>query len=216
MSKRKPINIVMFIRENVFLHSLYRLISKIIKIVPYYVFQEFLSDEKDLNLTPDLDQWKICVLETADMKEISANPEVHESEDILIKRLADGCICLGIKHHDTIAAYTWSDLKRCSYEEIFDFPLKENEACLFDARTFQAYRGKNIAPYVRYQLYKHLAHIGRTTFYSITVIPNTSSVAFKTKLKARPLKLYLGVKFFNKYPYNILLKDYSIQNSNNQ
>ena len=202
-------NIVLFIQENAFLHSLYRSISKVVKVVPYYLFQEFLTDETDLNLKPDLGQWEICVLEPPDMKEISANPEVNESEDILLERLADGCLCLGMKHNGAIAAYTWSHLKKCSYETILNFPLKEDEACLFDIRTFKAYRGKNIAPYLRYQLYKHLAQIGRTKFYSITIIPNTSSVMFKIKLKARPIKLYLGVKFLNKYPYNICLRDYS-------
>jgi hypothetical protein len=204
-------NLVLIIQENAFLHFIYRSMSKVVKVVPYYLFQEFLTDEKELDLKPDLDRWKICVLAPSDMKEISANPDVNESEDILLERLTTGCVCLGLKHNGAIAAYTWSNLKECFYETIFSFPLKENEAYLFDARTFKAYRGKNIAPYLRYQLYKHLAQIGRTKFYSVTIIPNTSSVVFKTKLKARRLKLYLGIKLFNKYRYNVRLKDYSTQ-----
>ncbi len=208
MSKRKPINIILFIQENLFLHSLYRLISRIIKIVPYYVFQEFLYDEHQLNLKPDLDPLEVCVLEPSDMKTISSNPEVAESEDILLKRLVHGSICLGLLHNDDIAAYTWCNLKKCQYHPTSDIPLKKDEAYLYDARTFKAYRGKNIAPYLRYQLYKYLTKIGRTKFYSYTVLFNISAVNFKRKLKAKPTKLYVGIIFFNRYRFNILLKDY--------
>jgi len=204
-------NIFLIIQENPALHSLYRAVSKVVKVVPYYLFREFLTDEAELNLKPDLDRWEISVLEPPDMKEISANPEVPESEDILLDRLADGFLCLGLKHNGAIAAYTWSDFNKCSYEKILSFPLKEDEACLFDMRTLKSYRGKNIAPYLRYQLYKYLVQIGRTKFYSITIMSNTSSYLFKIKLKAKPYKLYLGMKFLNKYTFNICLKDYATQ-----
>ena len=198
----------MFIQENVFLDYLYRFISKIIKIIPYYAFQEFLSDEKDFNLTPDLDQWKIRVLEPSNMKTISPDSKVIESEDIILERSTLGRICLGLLHSDKIAAYTCCNLKKCQYYPAPDIPLKKDEAYLYDARTFEAYRGKNIAPYLRYQLYKYLTKIGRTKFYSYTVLFNTSAVNFKRKLKAKPTKLYVGIIFFNRYRFNILLKDY--------
>ena len=142
------------------------------------------------------------------MKIISSNPEVAESEDILLKRLAHGSICLGLLHNNKIAAYTWCNLKKCQYHPTLDVPLKKDEAYLYDARTFKAYRGKNIAPYLRYQLYKYLTKIGRTKFYSYTVLFNTSAVNFKRKLKAKPTKLYIGIIFFNRDRFNILLKDY--------
>jgi hypothetical protein len=181
MSKRKPINIVMFIQETALLHSLHRSLSKIVKIVPYYAFQEFLCHEKDLNITPDLDQWKICFLKPSDMETISSNPEVIESNDLLSEMLTHGRICLGLLHNDKIAAYTCCNLKRRHYYPAPDIPLKKDEAYLYDARTFEAYRGKNIAPYLRYQLYKYLTKIGRTKFYSCTVLFNTSAINFKKK-----------------------------------
>lgn len=208
MSKRKPINIVMFIQENHFLRTMYKSMSSIVKIIPYYIFQEFLYDEHQLNLKPDLDPLEVCVLEPSDMKTISSHSEVVESENLLVERLAHGSICLGLLHNDEIVAYTWCNLKKFQYHPTLDIPLKKDEAYLYDARTFKAYRGKNIAPYLRHQLYKYLTKIGRTKFYSYTVLFNTSAVNFKKKLKAKPTRLYLGIILFKRYRFNILLKDY--------
>jgi GNAT superfamily N-acetyltransferase len=201
-------NIVMFIQENPLLRDAYGILSSVVKIVPFYIFQEFLSDEKELNLRPDLGSLQASVLEPSDIKAVSLNPEVPESEGLLLDRLAHGSICLGLKHNDDIAAYTWCNLKEFQYHPTLDITLKEDEAYLYDARTFKAYRGKNIAPYLRYQLYKYLAKTGRTKLYSYTVLFNTAAVNFKLKLKAKPIKLYLGFVFFKRYRLNILVKDY--------
>lgn len=208
MSKRKPLNIVLFIQENNILRKMYKSISSILKIIPYYIFQEFLYDEYQVNLKPDIEPFETRVLIPSDIKAISSNPEVVESEDILMKRLNNGSICLGLIHNDNIAAYTWCNLKEWQYHPTLDIALKKDEAYLYDARTFRAYRGKNIAPYLRYQLYKYLTEIGRTKFYSYTVLFNTSAVNFKTKLKAKPVRLYAGIIILKRYRFNILLRDY--------
>jgi hypothetical protein len=208
MRKRKPLNIVMAIQGNHFLHTIYQRISLVVKIIPYYIFQEFLHDEHQLNLKPDLDLFEVCVLGPPGMKTIASNPEVVESEDILLERLANGSICLGLLHNNDIAAYTWCNLNKCQYHPTLDIALKKDEAYLYDARTFKAYRGKNIAPYLRYRLYKYLTKIGRTKFYSYTVVFNASAVNFKRKLKAKPTRLYVSIIIFNRYRFNMLLKDY--------
>ena len=88
------------------------------------------------------------------------------------------------------------------------FPLKDDEAYLCSAVTFRAYRGKNMAPFLRYELYKHLNQIGRTNFYSITEFFNTSAQKFKEKLGAKPIKLGLYVGLFNRWQWSITLKKY--------
>ena len=103
----------------------------------------------------------------------------------------------------------WANLSKCeSQGGALSFLLKKDEAYLFDARTFQTYRGKNLAPYLRYELYKHLEKMGRSNLYSITEFFNIGAIKFKKKLKVRPLKVYLHVTFFKKYYYTILLKRY--------
>ena len=113
-----------------------------------------------------------------------------------------------LKYHDHIAAYMWCNLRECS-SNLLPFQLEKHEAYLTYAYTFKAYRGKNLAPHLRYQLYVYLAQIGRTKLYSITKATSTPARRFKEKLKAKPLKFYLHVKFFKRLRWNILLKDYT-------
>jgi hypothetical protein len=79
-----------------------------------------------------------------------------------------------------------------------------------DARTFSSYKGKNLAPYLRVELYKHLRKMGRTKFISFTFYLNTSAHRFKEKLNAKPQKLYVWFRLFMKYQWNILLKEFEI------
>jgi hypothetical protein len=158
-------------------------------------------------LKAPLDNSVTAFLEPSDMKTISASPEVSHSEDELLDRLAAGCLCLGMKHNGEIVAYSWCNLRRLSYG-MLNFPLKENEAYLFDARTFEAYRGYRLAPYLRYELYKHLAGLGRKRLFSCTSLLNTSAVKFKKRLQAKPIKVYLYFNFLDKYRFHISLKNY--------
>ena len=125
----------------------------------------------------------------------------------MLKMLSKGCVCLGIKYKNEIAACMWYDLAQCTYKYL-TFDLAEDEAYLYSARTFKAYRGKALAPYLRQKMYEHLAAKGRTKLYSITLYENTPSIMFKKKLHARNLKLYLRIRLFDKYNWNLLLRRY--------
>ncbi len=201
-------NIVLIIKENPLLGPVYRGVTSAVEIVPYYLFREYLYEECDLNLNPRLDRIEVGFLDSSDLKAISKSPEVPDSEETLLRRLDNGCMCLGIKHEDQIAAYTWCNLEKCDYDGRLVFRLEEDEAYLFDARTFQAYRGKNLAPYLRYQLYEHLAKMGRTRFYSATSLLNASALRFKEKLRARRVRLYVYFGLFKRFTCNILLRQY--------
>lgn len=195
------------VKQNPFLKYIYDKVSLVLEIKPYYIHREFLSEEGNLNIEPKLNDYTVDFLNPTEIKDISASAEVPESEDVLLGRLSNGCRCVGLKNKGEIAAYTWVNLRKCD-EPWLVFPLKEHEAYLFDARAFKVYRGKNLVPYLRYQLYKYLAQIGRTEFLSLTFALNTSSLNFKKKLKARPLKLCLYVNLLQRFGWHILLKSY--------
>ena len=59
-----------------------------------------------------------------------------------------------------------------------------------------AYRGRGLAPLIRYGAYEELQSLGRHHLYSLTMAFNTSSRLFKQKLQAREveLKLLIGLK----------------------
>ena len=184
-----------------------RLVAIGLEITPYYLVQEGLFGETGLDLNPKLAQYVPGFLEPMDMKIISAKSEVDYSEEMLLDRIANGDRCFAIKHNNDILAYSWCNLREC-HSKLLPFQLKDDEAYIFDARTFETYRGKNLGPYLRYQLYKRLVQMGRSKFFSITLLFNTPAIKLKKKLKAKPVRFYLHMELFRKYHWNILLRNY--------
>lgn len=210
MQKRKPFNIVLLTQGNEFLYSIFKAVKKVIKIVPYRFFEQTLTDEMSLNVTPHIRPVEICLLESADMKSLASHPEVIESEQELLERFGNESVCIGLLHNERLAAYTWCELTHCRYFPAHDLVLKRDEAYIYDARTFEAYRGKNIGPFLRYQLYRALRQIGRTKIYSYSVAVNPSAVNYTKKLGAKATRLYLGIILLGRYQFKVLLKKFAI------
>ena len=89
------------------------------------------------------------------------------------------------------------------------FPLDSNESYLENMYTLENFRGRNLAPYLRYQCYKLLAAEGKTVCYSITQYFNKSSLKFKSKLNVQHVELWLHLGLFKKIKWNFLIKKYS-------
>lgn len=202
-------NLVSLVKENRLLKPIYSKLVKIVEIVPFYLFEEGIR-EKKLDLKPSLENFSVRFLDLSDIRSIATHDEVPETENELLDRLSRGCLCLGIMENNIIAAYTWCDLNYCKYGERVSFKLKDGEAYLFDARTFSDYRGKSIAPFLRYRLYEELGKLERSKFYSFTSTLNTSALKFKEKLMARITKKYVYIKIFNKIKFTFLLKNYPV------
>lgn len=189
----------------VILSILYALEKIGIRIVPYYLTVESLHEDLrvDLKFQPvycvDLDYRKI--------KELSLDPEFKTLIKEAEKWTGENTRCFGLQYNNEIIAYCWYNLKS-SDSEFISFTLREDEAHLFRARTLNKYRGGNLAPLLRYNLYKYLNSIGKTRYYSITEYFNKPALNFKSKLKAKHIKLYLYIGLFNKIKRNILLKRY--------
>lgn len=178
-----------------------------IEITPYYITEEFHFDEPDLILKPKLEPLSASFLSSAEIEKMFVHLEAKDVGGGKKESVDEGCLCFVLEHNNQIAAVMWCNLRRC-HSKLSPFLLKEDEAYLFGAYTFKAYRGKDLAPYIRYQLYEQLNQMGRTKFYSITKFFNTSALKFKKKLKAKPLKLGLFIRLFNKYQWNVILKEY--------
>lgn len=173
-------------------------------LILFYLVQEGFLGKHTTAIKPRLRLLKIAKLEKPDISLLAAKPERDYSEKDMLKMLSKGCVCLGLKHNDDIAACMWYDLAQCTYKNL-TFGLAKDEAYLYGARTFNSYRGKSLAPYLRQKMYEHLADMGRTKLYSITLYENTPSIMFKKKLNAKNLKLYLQVRISGKNRWKILL-----------
>lgn len=178
-----------------------------IEILPYYITHESLKQESEPIVDTDLGPISTFLLSPAEIEEVYDHPdsEVMAYEKAIL--LNEHCLCFGLRLKGEIAAYMWCNLHRC-HSRIAVFPLKEDEAYLCSAVTLKAYRGKNLAPLLRYELYRYLNQIGRTNFYSITEYFNTPAWKFKEKLGAKQLRLGLHIRFGSRYQRNVTLKRY--------
>jgi hypothetical protein len=196
-------------QEGLVLNRIYNVVTrKRFRIHLFYLVRESLVTGEDFFSEPKLSPCETCYLGPSDLKNIAAKTERDYSEEQMLDMLSAGHKCLGIKYNGEIVSCGWINLQNCN-SHLISFPLKENEAYLYGMRTFSAYRGKNLAPYLRHQIYNKLADIGRTKLYSITVFRNTASIKFKRKLGAKNLKLMMKIKLLNKYDWNFTLRNYS-------
>ncbi len=183
-----------------------RLRSRGIYCYAFYLESEIYDPTQSLE--PVLDSYEVKRLSLAELEGLDESsgmrvgPNGYQHE----KRIADGCQCLGIISEGRIVAFTWAEIHTCSPTG-FSFELESNEAYLFDAFTERAYRGKKIAPFLRHEMYRHLAEQGRTRLYSVTTAFNTPSLRFKSKLGSRHLELHLVIGL-GKRRRIILLKNY--------
>jgi hypothetical protein len=195
-------------KYRLFLLSASYILGKIgLFISPYYLNQEEMSDKLKINIDPSIGPVILDFLSPAEIENIFKHPETKELVMIKDALAKDNTLCAAFKHNGETMAFVFVNLTCC--RSIFaSFILKDNEAYLFSQYTYYNYRGKNLAPYLRYELYRRLLSMGRTRFYSITEYLNTPALVFKNKLNAKPLKLGLYVKLFNRYEHNFTLKNY--------
>lgn len=126
----------------------------------------------------------------------------------LKKNLEDGQTCIGMKNNTAIVAYMFIKTGDINFRGR-TFQLKANEAYLKDMYTFESFRGKNIAPYLRFKSYELLKERGIDIKYSISEYFNRPTIKFKKKLNSKHLALYLSVILFRKSKWNFKLKSYS-------
>jgi uncharacterized membrane protein YgcG len=200
------------INQTPILQSLFGLSKRIIKVIPFYLVVEGFADENKIELQPRMNKedLMIALVDKARAKALSQHPEVPKKEAMLLRDLPDYWHCIGIWHKEEIIAYMLCNIQKLDSTH-YSFRLKEDEAYLTYARTFNAYRGKNLAPYLRCKLYEHLRNIGRNKMYSITEYFNDAARRFKQKLDVKPSKLIVSIYFLNKYKINIPLKSFKVR-----
>jgi hypothetical protein len=196
-------------RHGLFLERAFAGLSKVgFTIFPYYIVLEGLSRNHVTPVVDGIDRYRFLPLGPEHMKEVGSIPGRQASESDLLKRIEKGKQCLGIEVQGRIIAFTWFDLKECNMR-IHKFPMKENEAYLFDAYTIVPFRGKGIAPYMRYRCYEALNKLGRDRLYSISSYFNSPALRLKDKLGGERIELRLYLSLFKKWRRDFLLIQYS-------
>ena len=198
------------IKNGLFLHGIVNKLDRFgLGIRPYYWEQEG-AETSELPIIRDTnpEKYQVSVFKEEDISLICNSSVRGIDGERLYKDFKRGNLCIGVKHNKEIAAFMFIELNDF-VESHKKFSIKENEAYLYYMYTSETYRGKNLAPYLRYKSYELLSDMGREFKYSITDYFNKSSLKFKNKLNAKHLKLYLHLHLFKKYNKHLLLKSYS-------
>ncbi|WP_181363967.1 GNAT family N-acetyltransferase [Algibacter marinivivus] len=196
------------ISNGLFLFGLRNRLEQIgININPYYWVEEEFAPCMEPRIKNDTSKY---TLKDLSLKEVELVIEHHSAKDKakLIKGFKNGQLCVGLENNGEIASFMFVEFNDFEHRGRA-FKLKPNEAYLFNMWTFQNYRGKNLAPYLRYQTYRMLEKKGIDVKYSITQYFNKSSIKFKNKLNSKNHYLFLSVGLFNIFKWNFTLKKYS-------
>jgi ribosomal protein S18 acetylase RimI-like enzyme len=180
-----------------------------LQITPYFLTLELDTENNNIKLPSKLENVVCSFITPSEIEKIYNHTET-KGYSLTEKSFPDDKIlCFALTHEQEIMSFIWCDLTRCRWP-ISPFPLKQDEAYLFSAYTYKKYRGMNLAPYLRKQLYTALCGTGRTRIYSHTEYFNTPAIHFKKKLNVKNIKLSLYIKLFSKYKWTITLKKYQL------
>ncbi len=172
-----------------------------IHIQPFYVMQEGIAAGVYPPVSHEFKDLRTRYLEAEDMLAIAALPDYAASNDMLLTRLKKQNYCLGLFDGDKLAAFSWCDLEECNFRG-YHFTLSPDEGYLYDAHTLREFRGKGLAPFVRYRIYRELEKIGRVTLYSITERFNKPALRFKKKLHAKRIDRGMHIGLFSRWHFN--------------
>ena len=195
------------IKHGLFWHGVRNNLAKIgLDFMPYYWVEEYTSPLTPPQIRGEDKNFEMSIFGETEINYIKNTIIGIEQKDLLTD-LKNGEICIGLKNNDEIAAYMFIKCKPFTFRKR-DFNLIPTESYLHSMYTFEDYRGKNIAPYLRYHSYKYLEKENITTYYSISEYFNKSTIKFKEKLNSKPKKLYLTIVLFKKWHANFTVKSY--------
>lgn len=194
--------------NGLFLFGLKNRLARIgLDITPFYLVQEGVTEYEAPEIRGDSSTYTVSYFEEHEISLIEKSILGIKQNDLL-KDLKSGQICVGLKHGNEIAAFMFLNKEHVDLRGRF-IKLKNNEVYLHGMYTFESYRGKNLAPYLRYHSHKLADELGLDTKYSISEYFNKSTIKFKKKLNSKHLKLYVSIILFKKKEWHFLLRKYN-------
>ena len=189
-------------------HVLEYLGSKGLLVRPFYLFQEEIENASRPSRFNPPEGFELVELGPQDMGPLDRIDHRGYTAADLRRRLERGHLCLALKHEGEVAAFTWCDFDAVYFESC-QRPLQADEVYLYDAHTLEAYRGRRLAPCLRYQCYAALKARGYRVLYSSSDCLNRPAVRFKRKLNAKFLYMALHVKLLGRWQRTWVLRRYA-------
>ncbi|MDT0558739.1 GNAT family N-acetyltransferase [Ichthyenterobacterium sp. W332] len=195
------------IRHGLFWQGVRNNLAKIgVDIMPYYYFIAVKENAepqaiRDKNLEVILTRFN-----EEDMNLIKSSIIGIEQKDFL-SDLKDGDICIGLKYNEEIVGYTLIKRKPFYFRKRY-FHLGKEDIYLHSLYVFDKYRGKNIAPYMKYKRFEMFEKEGVKYHHAIVESFNKSALKIQYKAAAKKAALYLSIILFKRWTFNYTLKKY--------
>lgn len=194
------------IKNGLFWHGMRNNLAKIgLDFMPYY-WEIGSMDIKPPQIRGDASKYQLSFFGKEEITFIKKNVIGIAHKD-LMNDLKNGDTCLGIKNDGIISIYSFVKHKNFSFRGR-EFVIMPSEGYIHNTYTFEDFRGRNLAPYLRYKCYEHLIEKGIDKYYSISEYFNKPTLKYKKKLGVKPQKLYLSVILFKRWVFNYTLKSY--------
>tara|TARA_R110002049_G_scaffold6484_2_gene40709 strand:+ start:14451 stop:15086 length:636 start_codon:yes stop_codon:yes gene_type:complete len=194
------------IRNGLFVFTLSNFLTRFgLNIYPYYWDKEEFTRTTEPKIKDNLATYRVVQL-TIDEIGIM-NKALGIAPGKLEYDIQEGHLCLGLKQKDEIVAMVFAKTQNFIYKHR-TIKLNNYQAYIYNLYTVEAHRGKNLAPYLRYQCYKTLEEMGVKEIYCITGYFNNPSLKSNKKLSIWHKTLFLYVGLFKKYHWHFLLKHY--------
>lgn len=196
------------IKNGLFLFGLRNRLAKIgLDFRPYYWVEEECEPCDTPQIKGNTSNYKLRYISLEEAKLINQRKSKNDYNN-MVRGMQNGQLCVGLETNNEIVAYMFIELNDFEFNKRA-FKLKSNEAYLLNMWTMFNFRGRNLAPFLRYKAYRLLEEEhGRNIKYSITEYFNKSSIKFKNKLNSKNHFLYLSIVLFKKYTWNFTLKKY--------
>ncbi len=166
---------------------------------PYYLVQEGLFGVVEFESEQKYNNFVFTELGLQDMLKLDRFDGRSTRKEALQKRINQGHKCFVLKTDGIIAAFTWCNPNEIHHYKLCSQMLKEREVYLYDAQTHYNFRGRNLAPYLRYKSYKALNAMGFDILYSCSDYFNRPAIRFKQKLNARFLSICINLNLVGLY-----------------
>ena len=196
-------------RHGMILYSIRNILSRIgIEILPYWIEREGMDlCSKQPEIRDSLDEYQFLPIGMEYIQKFFR--EQNWNSSAFETNAKWDTFAYALYKNSQVAAFMMGRSQSFEYQGKH-FELANNEAYLENMYTFDEYRGKNLAPYLRYKCYEVLAERELNVCYSVTQYFNSSSLKFKSKLGAQHRELYLHIGLFNKFQKTFLLKRYPV------
>lgn len=179
---------------------------------PYDVVRESVRSVSTIEVPATVGEPRFVPLGEDDIDLVTSLPCRPLSNRLITER-AKQSQGFGVFVGRELAGYTWASFQRVPTAQGGDtlFELDSRGAYIFDMYIARAHRGKRLAPWLRQRINEHLIRSGRDRIYSISMVFNSSTRRFKSRIGSVDLERRLLIRVGRFFAFDVRLRSFTAE-----